>query len=234
MAFRLISAVWGPEKSGKTHFALTFPEPIHFLNYDYGLEDLMSQFPGKRIIPHNIGEDDPYSLDNLLGESPKVPMMKKVLTIYRDSMREAGKEGGTVVVDTFGQMRQTISDGTLAEIIEKRIGTKTEGMVYPFDYAKSNFVTGEVIRMAYKIEGVSLVLIHRASPIYDEKGNDTGRVKMSGWHEVPAAVAVTVKTYRDPKGEFKMRIESCRKDPNAAGMELDNPGFETLRGLLED
>lgn len=234
MGFRIVGACWGPEKTGKSTLGLSFPSPIHYINYDYGIEDLLGRYPEKEIIVHNIGAENPFDLAALLGETPKAPLMKKVLVTYRDAIKQAAEVGGSVIVDTFGQMRQTISDGTIEEVLEKRVGTKSEGQVFPFDYSKSNAITSEVIRMAYKVENVNLFLIHRAAPVYNSAGQDTGAIKMQGWHEVPAAVAVTLRTFRDPKGEFKMRIESCRKDGSLAGTEYGNPSYETLRLLLED
>lgn len=235
MTFRAIASVWGPEKSGKTHFALTFPEPLHFINFDYGLEDLMYQFPDKEIIPHNIGSNDPYNLDDLMGLTPRYPQLRLMLNEYTKAMKDAAARSGTVVFDTFTQARTLISDGTLEEVLESRVGKKSEGETYPFDYAKSNQITGQVIRMAYKVENVSLVLIHRAAPVYNEKGQETGRVKMQGWHEVPAAVSINIKTGRQDK-RFSMTIESCRKDASLAGETYYDQmvSYDTLRDLLGD
>jgi hypothetical protein len=42
--YRLIASVSGKEKTGKTHFALTAPEPIIFFNIDVGTEGVVGKF----------------------------------------------------------------------------------------------------------------------------------------------------------------------------------------------
>jgi hypothetical protein len=64
--------VWGePKKAGKTHFALTFPEPIRVLNFDFGSFELLPKFPGKDIQFKNLEMDEdltPESANRLLQE----------------------------------------------------------------------------------------------------------------------------------------------------------------------
>jgi hypothetical protein len=44
---RLLMAIDGPQKGGKTHFALTAPGPIGILNIDNGLEGVVEKFYDK-------------------------------------------------------------------------------------------------------------------------------------------------------------------------------------------
>src|SRR3954469_18425180 len=54
---RLVLSVWGGEKVGKTTFALSFPAPILFMNFDYSLDELLYARPeligkiGKKDFP---------------------------------------------------------------------------------------------------------------------------------------------------------------------------------------
>ncbi|MGH7900322.1 MAG: hypothetical protein ACRENZ_01150, partial [Thermodesulfobacteriota bacterium] len=41
--------VWGSYGVGKTHFALSFPEPIYVISTEFGVGQLQKQFPNKDI-----------------------------------------------------------------------------------------------------------------------------------------------------------------------------------------
>ena len=47
---RLLVSVWGQEKTGKTSFALTFPPPIYFFDFDLGAEAVYQSSRIKKSI----------------------------------------------------------------------------------------------------------------------------------------------------------------------------------------
>src|SRR5574343_408421 len=54
--YRLIVSISGDEKTGKSHFTLTAPEPIFYFNIDRGTEGVVGKFQadGKKVFIYEI------------------------------------------------------------------------------------------------------------------------------------------------------------------------------------
>src|SRR6266700_711635 len=100
---RLVMAVDGGEKSGKTRFALTTPAPIYYINLDVGLEGVIDEFIGnKEIVVAEYAENVEEIGDIPTQDGKKRQDAAKVVTnsVFRD-FRYAVRNGArTVVIDT--------------------------------------------------------------------------------------------------------------------------------------
>jgi len=230
--FRIICALWGREKEGKTHTALTFPKPLYYLGLDAGsLEGVIQKFPDEEIYVSHIKT-------GLLNGISAEQTLAQFEQDYGEALREASKRSGTVVVDTYTQIRQLIDNAKLNEVRARRAKSSNKSeedvKVFPFDYAEANVRTGDYINQAWNLPNVNLVLIHRAAKVYDNGGNEIpGQFKMQGWGEVPAYAGVTIRMEQDQTDKkFHATIESCRSNPKLRGFRFPDPDYATLRSLL--
>ena len=156
----------------------------------------------------------------------------QMMAAYREAVSELRKlEEGTIVFDTFTQARSLIVHYWLTKIRKERVksGGRDENM--QFDYDNANNETGGIVRDVYDVPGVNLVLVHRAAPVYDAKGNDLGTVKIQGWHGIAPAVGHIIYTGRNAKGEFYAKIEGSRSGSEFMGMTIENPTYDKLIAL---
>lgn len=229
--FRVICAPWGREKCGKTHVALTFPDPIYYINFDMGLEGVIDKFVTNKDIKVSTIK---CGLMKGIGNGEALAEFERD---YALALVEASKAAGTVVVDTFTQVRQLVDAVKLDEVRARR--SKKKGIpeedvqVLSLDYAESNLAIGSYIRQAWALPAVNLVLIHRAAKVYDSQGRETNEVKLQGWGEVPAAVGVTFQMQHETDGKFTATIDSCRANYKLRNFKIPEPSYEMLAALLK-
>lgn len=235
---RLVVALWGEPKKGKTHLALDFPDPIRLLDLDMGAEDLAPKFPGKTIIHAPLAPADPTDPASV------AQALELFIRAWQWALGEASKDGGTVVVDTASQLWRWVQVVKLEQIRQKRYRAEVakkggdESKVdydnvrlYQYDYAEANNAMGNLLRRALSAEGANVVLIHHAQEKYDSSGNPTGRLKMRGYAETSAIVPIQVQMYKKPEGTFASRIEHFRTDGMREGLILDNLTYALLNKL---
>src|SRR3954451_21455942 len=93
---RLIMALYGLEKSGKSHFLLTALEPIRIINTDYGIDELFRAHPEFMSLDVEI-EDIPILTpgDHEAGQVA----LALFHTRYLEWLAYCGERGGTLAID---------------------------------------------------------------------------------------------------------------------------------------
>lgn len=203
---RMIVSVRGLEKQGKTHFALTAPDPIAVFSLDIGTEGVVSKFKrdGKKIIIKDLSTGG----DADEGEKVWEGFKKAYSACLQDSQVK------TVVIDTETELWELIR---LA-----RFGKLTQ--VMPYHYGPVNGEYRKVIREAYD-SSKNLILLHKMKPKYvnDKRTNEYER---AGFNDVGFLAQVNCQVYRDPVdegGEFNLEILDCRQNADASGEVLSGP-----------
>ena len=217
---RIIVSIWGKEKTGKTHFALTFPEPIVFLDFDLGLEGVIDKFGDKRIYWKAYTSRTPE-----LTVADANRMLMEFVDDYQNALNLGA---GTIVVDTATHLWQLIQKVRMDEIKRKR--EKKGQEVYPFDYADANAYYQNLVN-AVKSTKLNLVLLHRAREIYDARGHKTGEFEAQQNNGTPYLVQIVIHLEKR-KHERVATIESCRMYPELEGVSLTNAGYSELVKLL--
>lgn len=219
---RLIVGVWGPPKTGKTHFATSAPGPIYYHNFDWGLEHHLKRLKkeGKELFVANYLTERPD-----MGAAEAQEMLRAFERDYAAALK-AGT--GTIVIDTSTQLWQLTSKVFLEQIKTKR----RDGQVYPFDYADANAYFQNLINQVKKTK-MNMILIQRAQPKYDKSGQDTGDVKQQGNNQVPYLVQVQLRLSKGPNAAHKGTVEECWDHPSLEGVELKEPSFDTLKTLMD-
>jgi hypothetical protein len=218
---KLIVSVWGLEKVGKTHFALTFPEPIYFFNFDLGIEELLPKFKAKEIF---VSTYAPNTIDLIPYEEAK-RLFDQFCIDYQEAL---SRNEGTIVIDTGTQLWQLVQKIMLENIKKKR---ESKGQqIYAFDYADANVVFQNILNAVKKTD-MNLVIIHRAREIYNAQGNRTGRFESHENNAVSYLVQLVIRLERSENGRNGV-IESCRFDPELENNSIPNITFEDLRKLF--
>jgi hypothetical protein len=235
---RLVVAVWGDKDTGKTHFSLTFPEPVYLLDLDMGAEDLAHKFPGKTITHAPIAVEDP--------SSPASVAQALVLFTHawKWALTEASQSGGTVVVDTAGQLWQWVQTVKLAEVKNKKYRAEVakkggdESKVdyenirlHQFEYAEANNFMASLLRRALAADGANVVFLHHSQPKYDSSGNRTNYLEPRWFREMPNIAPVVIQTFRDQAGTYSARIDKLRADGSRVGLMIPNLDHAVLDKL---
>lgn len=229
---RLIVAVDGLEKEGKTNFSLTAPGPLAYQSIDIGDEGVVEKFQTEKKI---------YKADYAMpplqkGVSPEQQMalMLPVWERFLEDFRLAVTKVKT------GQVRTIIWD-TASEVWEMmrvaRLGKLTQ--VMPHNYVALNAEFRGLIREIYD-SSANMVLLHKLKAEWKDnpatgKGNKTGGYERAGFADTGFLVQINVTAWRakDPEtglrtGPFHITVRDCRQNPATAeqggpvGLDLED------------
>ena len=218
--YRLVASVSGREKTGKTHFALTAPEPIFFVNIDIGTEGVVDKFQkqGKKIYLYDVrvprtGKQDIY-----------VPMWENLKKIF-EMVYKVG--AGSVVVDTDTEayeLARLAKFGKLAQVM-------------PQHYTEVNNEYREILRLAFD-SSMNSIFLHKMKAKYVNNAR-TNEYEPSGFTDMEYSPQINILTYRDDTdegSEFSAFIKDSRHNPNVNGEWLRGPlcNFEFLLSLVHE
>jgi len=215
---RLIVAVDGMEKSGKTNFALTAPGEIAYQSLDIGTEGVIDKFQTQKTI--HLAQ---YRCLTEKGDTPEITM-KKALPIWETFLDDFRKV--TIPRMKTGQVRTTVWD-TGSEIWElqrlARLGKLTQ--VLPHHYTALNVEYQNLLKEVYLDTPGNLIILHRLKAEWKNdatgKGTKTGLYERKGFAETGFAVQVNAATWRDPKtGTFHLTVKDCRQNEKLMGLDL--------------
>ena len=202
---RLVASVSGKPKTGKTHFALTAPEPIFFINVDIGTEGVLDKFQaeGKKIYIYDV------RVPKIASKDIYVPMWENLKNIFKKVFQVGA---GTMIADTDTEVYE------LARLA--KFGKLTQ--VMPQHYTEVNNEFREVLRLAYD-SPMNAIFIHKMKPVYIQSQR-TGEYEPSGQSDMEYNVQVNVIMNRQDTEEgpqFSAFIKDCRHNPNVNGQLLE-------------
>jgi|SRR5580765_7728549 hypothetical protein len=226
---RLIMSVMGKEKEGKTHFALTAPGPIGYLNLDKGYEGVGNRFESEKEI---------FKSDYNIQLPKRGTDMNKVAELLAPHWENALED-----IDYSIQNFRTSIIDTGTELWElcriARFGKLDQ--VKPHHYGPVNREFRDQIYGAAYNSDCNLIVLHKLKAEYlnDKK---TGNYERSGFSDTGFVVQTEVLCYRvgvDEREElgdlgFRLRVESCRQNPSIEGEILSGPmlNFPFLATLI--
>jgi hypothetical protein len=229
---RLIMAIDGLEKQGKTHFALTAPKPCAILNFDIGLEGVVQKFDdGKGYYPANYFAEAQANAQATADKANAV--WSQLMTDYQWALKNCR----TIVADTASETWETLR---LA-----RFGKLTQ--VMPHHYGPVNAEFRKLIRMAYDHD-CNLILLHKLKSVYENKVNSQGKevsnkipgaFARQGMGDTGFLVQLNAVAYRGDvesppvpqndyytnisplaTGDFNLYIRDCRQNAELAGQVI--------------
>lgn len=216
--YRLIASVNGRPKTGKTHFGLTAPEPLFFVNIDIGTEGVLDKFQaeGKKIYVFDVRVPRTASKDIY------VPMWESLKNVFR-TVYQAG--AGSVIVDTDSEVYELARLAKFGKLAQ----------VMPQHYTEVNNEYREVLRQAFD-SNMNSIFIHKMRPKYVNNVR-TSEYEMAGFADMEYSSQVNIIMHREDTEEgpeFSAFIKDCRHNPNVNGEWLRGPmcSFEFLLSLV--
>jgi hypothetical protein len=219
---RAIISIEGLEKTGKSHLSLTAEGDITYLSLDIGMEGMVEKFlmQGKRIYTLELP-----SVVNLAVEFDK----GRVETAYaqlRTAYLTALKVGGTIIIDTATELWELLRLARFGKLAQ----------VTPNQYGPVNLEYRDLIRRAFDVPNVTLILLHKMKDEYIGM-NRTGKYKRSGFADTGYLVQVMLECFKEENpagGEplFGFRVKECRHKASLAGLSLIGP-MATIPCLLD-
>jgi hypothetical protein len=201
------------EKSGKTTFACTSPDPIAFIVTDAGSKQIIRKFPHKDILiaEHSIQRD----ADQAEWKEEWRKMKNSILSAATSPHIK------TIVADTGTEVYELLR---LAEFgkLDK---------VLPSKYATTNKEMRDLLKICMQREDLNFVWIHKFKKEYIDKGdkgvaNWTGKYESAGFGDARFILDMAAVSYfhdptRDEAGYFSMQVVGAtRQTAQAAGLVL--------------
>lgn len=213
---RLVVALDGLEKGGKTNFALTAPGPLAYQNWDIGDEGVIEKFQTTKTVwrsDYTITVEKEDSQETIMAKVK--PEWERCVKDYKIAL--AGIQAGkirSIVKDTSSEEWEALR---LA-----RLGKLTQ--VMPHHYTALNSEYRNLIREIYNTIG-NMILLHKLKAEWKDnpltgKGNKTGGWERAGYSDTGFLVQVNATAYRDKDGHFHILVRDCRQNPACAGLDL--------------
>ena len=233
---RVTVSGWGEPKKGKSHFALTFPEPIQAIEIgETGIEDLLPTFKGKQIT------HTPLIMPVL---SPDIGDHQKLLTAFEKVLLATVKQDSgyrTLVIDSASRLWRSVRVVMTEKALEDSIRRKKSQA----DYELANDYFEQIIQLVRQKPDLNLVLLHRHRDVWrtqmDENGRErsgaTGEVEARDYKGIENMVQMVLKfntgTRFDARtktqGEsFMHTIQLCRFNRKLEGMVVPDMDYNLL------
>lgn len=231
---RLILAVDGLEKHGKTSFGLSAPGPIVLFNFDYGLEGVVQKYAkDKKVYVEDMKLDIPPDAKEKQAEEIAGALWRRFRTRYLEALKLKAR---SIVWDTGTEVWELLR--------LSQFGALTANAQH---YARVNPLYRELLREANKADS-NLIILHQLTDEWEtvkalgsdgqvkDKGRPTGQLRRAGFKKTGFLVHANCRVYRDKGGdrEFHLEIQDCRQDADLAGQVLDGKSvnFKTLAMMV--
>lgn len=238
--------VWGEQKTGKTTFALSFPRPMYYFNFDLGLLELLALHPEQR--DGLFFENYALAPDTDLAQGEA--LLQKFVDEWREGAMAASAQGGTVVLDTATHLKDLVSYVKMTQKLEEKIkkaqalalkANKTfdPDMVQLMrpDYAVRNQLMNAILAIP-ALANINAVYIWKAREKYSGNGQATGQYEGDLFKDAPYIAQGTVARKRGGIGKnvfFTTTVEDWRDDPTQNGAVFTEEivaNYEDLKGIL--
>jgi len=207
---RIIMNIEGQEKQGKTHFSLTAPGPIAFIDMDTGTEGVVDKFiKDKEIWVKN------YNWKDATSQTEWTEMWEDSKRAYMNAC--SSKEMRTIVIDTSTEHYEMIRLARFGKI--NKIAMQ-DGKALPFPYGPVNTEFRDLIKKVYDSDK-NLILIHKLKKSYVNEVWKGG-YERSGYSDIPYVVQMNVRVWRID-GTFGLTITDSRHNADLAGQEIIGP-----------
>jgi len=223
----LKALIYGEPEVGKTHFALTFPDPIYVVDTEFGLAPLLQKdlFKDKEIRVFEACVLDTKTVE--------VDPIKSIEALERALSALSTLQRGTVVIDSISDVWQWLQ-AWLEVVASKKTST---GQPYRFEYGKANMRYRKLI-LRLIAQPINVVLTAKVTEKYDSSGNPMGvyvpRAQKDTSHMVD--VVLYAKKEFDPiakRWKYASTLTKCRFQRGFEA-ELEDVTYDKLIALLKE
>jgi len=203
---RLVIAVQGRPKRGKTHFSLSAPGPIAVFDTDEGLEGVTTKFPGK--VVHRM------DVTLFADQDPSQKEFERVIEAWNDLLSSSS-------------VKSIVSDSAtdLYELARMAAFGKLES-VRARNYGPVHAIFRRIYRSSLSGEK-NVILIHKVKAAYvnDVK---TNKFELSGFSETASWAQLIVEMFRpgdnfDYPDDFGLTVLDSRHKPELNGQVFVGP-----------
>lgn len=223
---RLVLALDGEEKVGKTTFALKSDrEPIFLFNFNMGLEGIIKNFRDKDILICNLPRGG-FIVQEVVDEKNQLAEARAAMVKFYKAYRAALKTKGTIIMDTASEMRELLRLARLGKLDQ----------VQARYYGPVNAEERAILQMVKEQPDLSFIAIHQLKDEYKNDKRTGGRVR-HGAGDMGYLSDCTVVLNRkmvDGSLEFTGTITECRYDTGLIGFEMfgEMCGFDSLLEMV--
>ena len=210
---RIILAIGGLEKQGKSHFSLTAPGPIAYINLDDGLEGVVQKFTAtKKIHILSLRLPDASVGDEAMVKDLATTEWTKFYRGYYGALEMP--EIRTIVIDTGTELR---------ELQLMHLFGRT-AQIMPYMYRDPNAKFRRIIRDAFNFNKNVIFLQKMKKKYVNDKW--CGEYEDAGFNDVGYLAQINAQVYRysqEDGGDFAFYFRNCRQNETLNGMELVGP-----------
>lgn len=226
-------SIVGNPKSGKTHFSLTFPEPIVVYSFDLrGVELIKHKFGDKAI---DVKTFLPPITTTKVPDAKVQELWNKIQADYAETIGSGAYK--TVVIDPATMLWEIIRHSFAVEEGKVVVGK-------PRNYGEPNARMTWIITSPL-VSGMNVVVTNYMKDVYKDD-MPTGEKALDGFKRTEGLVDVCLLTEMDKRPASaqerkegrkeisvpKATIYLCRFDPDLNGLELDRATYDDLIALL--
>jgi len=224
---RLIIRIGGLAKSGKTHFALTAPDPISIINADRGLEGVVEKFLATKEIHVTPNfRDMPFETPD---EQEK--RWKELYDCYWSALKDTKTR--SIIFDTDTEAWE-IARLALLGRLEK---------VPPLKYTELNRMFREMVDAAFTHDK-NVIFICKYKKQYTSHGSDdmgkwNGKYEPMGFNDLPYIVQVNLRSRLERVDDVlvpSVEIVNCRQNMQLMGevFEGEMATFPWVASMIVD
>lgn len=219
----LFISIEGLQKTGKTDFGLSLPDPLFVLNLNQGLEGVIEKHvkSGKEIysldLPIPLSKDLPGMPFTILSGAASETWRKAILTL-QEVLKDPYIKG--IFIDTGSELWDLLRIARLGKL----------AAVLPVQYTAVNAEFRQLTQLLCCSEKM-IVMSHKVKPEYvnDQK---TSNFERSGFGDIGFDVQVELKAERDMKivgdDQFTVTIMDCRFNKDLKGQVLKGKDISFL------
>jgi hypothetical protein len=223
---RLILAIDADEKCGKTHFALTAPGPISYIDTDLGLDGVVQKFQNDKKIwvsSQTVNIDQIAQLNPNEASAAAEKVQRNIDRAYKAALGVAR----TIVIDNASdlwEIDRLAELGKLDKVLAREYGPVNRKYKSRIQAARAQGTT-------------NLILIHQVKDEY-LKNERTGKKKRSGFAATGYLVDANAFMYKvasEPiPDRFHMTITDSRHNPEAEQLDISGTDltFQTLAQII--
>lgn len=229
-------ALFGAEKTGKTHFCITAKRPLWVIDtegsWNWEIDQMKAQ--GKDVSDINVSQVLKWAnkaegkLDLIGSLDALVEAIDVVTSIIAIDGEDPNAPRGTIVIDSMTDLWDW-----LGIWLEEMPGKMKAGeKMSRFEWGKANKKYIDVIYMLLH-SNWNVVFTFRAKPIVDDKGGDTGN-NVARWQKNTGYYVDSIIEMSFVAGEFQAQFHKGRLGKFMYGQVLRNPDWPTVIKYIKE
>lgn len=212
--------IYGDFGTGKTHFALTAPEPVFIIDTEMGSALLSHNFEGKDIKVLDVAETDATASYEKISDAI-------------DLIAEQ-KDVGTVIFDSATDLWEICQEYAKINIFKIKPEAR---LAQQWDWGVINKLYMKMIMKLLRLD-CNMIITAREAEVYAGAGQPTSQVKpkwqKSTGHWVDFVLHNTKKIDKLGKLTFNTNIEKSRPTAKLMGKNVENLDFKQLDDKIKE